>query len=300
MCCREIFFNYCAGIRHGNAANVLGRGWSQSVFVFIAALLLSSGMLQADITITQLANEGVILSDGETRIMIDGMVVEPYAVYGGLPAESAALFKQASGPFAGVDLALASHRHHDHNQPRFACQFMLNSEETRFVSSSQVLGLMREKCREFVTTSPRVQEIDPQYDQPHELSQGSAKITVFPLSHGTRKYARIQNYGHLVEMGGMTVLHIGDAAMSPADFQRAGLDQLKIDVALIPFWFFQPGPGADVIKQFMDAPVKFAVHIPPGEMDEVKTYMEAEYPSVIILEKPLDELRFSSGLQQPR
>ena len=71
MCCREIFFNYCAGIRHGNAANVLGRGWSQSVFVFIAALLLSSGMLQADITITQLANEGVILSDGETRIMID-------------------------------------------------------------------------------------------------------------------------------------------------------------------------------------------------------------------------------------
>ena len=50
-----------------------------------AMLVLASGLLQADITVTQLANEGVIISNGETRIMIDGMVVEPYSVYGGLP-----------------------------------------------------------------------------------------------------------------------------------------------------------------------------------------------------------------------
>ncbi len=36
----------------------------------------------------------------------------------------------------------------------------------------------------------------------------------------------------------MTVLHIGDAAMDPADFQRAGLDQVKLDVVMIPFWYF--------------------------------------------------------------
>jgi L-ascorbate metabolism protein UlaG (beta-lactamase superfamily) len=257
--------------------------------------LMASAPVLADVTVTQLANEGVILSDGETRIMIDGMVVEPYSVYGGLPPEAATQFDQAAGAFAGVDVALSSHRHHDHNQPRFACRFMQVSDDTRLYSSSQVLGLMREKCREFVTTSPRVNEIDPQYGEPYSLSQGGAAVTVFPLSHGTRKYARIQNYGHLVELGGMTVLHIGDAAMDPTDFQRAGLDRVEIDVALIPFWFFQPGPGADVIKQYMDAPVKMAVHIPPGEMAEVKDYMSAEYPDVMILENPLDEVRFSSG-----
>ena len=107
--------------------------WLRKGVYKLASLVLVSGLVQADITITQLANEGVIVSDGETRIMIDGMVVEPYSVYGGLPAEAATLFEEASGAFAQVDLALASHRHHDHNQPRFACQFMEQSAGTIFV-----------------------------------------------------------------------------------------------------------------------------------------------------------------------
>ena len=256
---------------------------------------LLCGPLLADITITQLANEGVIIEGGQTRIMIDGMVVEPYSVYGGLPATAIPRFEAASGDFADVDLALVSHRHHDHNQPRFACAFMQASDRTRLESSAQVLGLMREKCRDFVTTSPRIREIDPRYGAPHVIEESEVRVTVFPLSHGTRKYARIQNYGHLVEIGGMTVLHIGDAAMDPADFERAGLAEQSLDVALIPFWFFQPGPGADVIEDYLDAPVKIAVHIPPAEMEEVRTYMAEAYPGVLILERPMEKMRFSAA-----
>jgi len=254
--------------------------------------------LVADITLTQLANEGVIISDGETRILIDGMVVEPYSVYGGLPPEVVPLFEQASGPFSGIDLALASHRHHDHNQPQFACQFLQTSSGTQFASSPQVIGLMREKCRTFMTTSPRITEINPPYGEPHVIQLKGARVTVFPLSHGTRKFARIQNYGHLVEMGGMTLLHIGDAATDPRDFARAGLDKVKIDVALIPFWFFQPGPGSEVMTRFLNAPNQVAVHIPPGEMEEVTSYMSEDHPEVLILRNTLDQARFSKTNQQ--
>jgi L-ascorbate metabolism protein UlaG (beta-lactamase superfamily) len=271
----------------------------KGVFKYITLLLVAGG-LQADITITQLANEGAIISDGETRVMIDGMVVEPYSVYGGLPAAAAAMFSAASGPWSGIDLALASHRHHDHNQPRFACRFMQASPDTIFVSSPQVLGLMREKCRKLVTTDPRFREILPQYDQPEIIELGGAHVTVFLLSHGTRKYARIQNFGHLIRIGGMTVLHLGDAAMSPADFERAGLHEVKVDVVMIPFWYFQPGPGADLVKKYLNAPVKLAVHIPPGEMEEVSAYLAEAYPAVLVPEKPLQEIRFSSdALQAP-
>jgi L-ascorbate metabolism protein UlaG (beta-lactamase superfamily) len=267
--------------------------------VFMAALLLSgfAAPLVADITLTQLANEGVIISDGETRILIDGMVVEPYSVYGGLPPEVSPLFEQVSGPFSGIDLVLASHRHHEHNQPRFACQFLQDSSGTRFVSSPQVIGLMREKCRTFMTTSPRVNEINPQYGEPHVIQLEGTRVTIFPLSHGARKYARIQNFGHLVEMGGMTLLHIGDAAMDPQDFDRAGLDNIEIDVALIPFWYFQPGPGSEVMTRFFDAPNKIAVHIPPGEMEEIKGYINEEFPQVIILQNTLDQTTFSGAIQ---
>jgi len=268
----------------------------KGVFSLIALAFFVDGA-RADITIVQLANEGAIISDGEVSVMIDGMVVEPYSVYGGLPENAAALFNQASGPYADVDLALASHRHHDHNQPKYACQFMKKSGDTQFISSSQVLGLMREKCRKLVTTSPRIREIDPQYGAPEVFEESGVKVTAFLLSHGTRKYAKIQNYGHLIEIGGVTVLHIGDAAMSPQDFQTAGLDQTEVDIALIPFWFFRPGPGADIVKQYMDAPVKVAVHIPPSEMTEIKAYLVENFPAVTVLEGPMKELKVSSALQ---
>jgi len=256
-------------------------------------LLIFCTGLRADVTLTKLANAGIVVTSGETRVMIDGMVVEPYSVYGSLPPEAIPSFNQALAEFADIDLALVSHRHHEHNQPEFACGFMQASKKTQLYTSGQVIGLMREKCRQFVTTSPRVHEIDPQYGQPTLLEVAGARVTVFPLSHGTRKDARIQNYGHLVELGGVSVLHIGDAAMKPEDFERAGLAQRKVDVALIPFLYFQPGPGSDLVKRYLDAPLKVAVHIPPAEVAEVKAYMAEAFPKVVVLERPLERVRFS-------
>lgn len=267
-----------------------------AVNVACLAVLLAAALqpARADVTITQLANEGVIVSDGVTRVMIDGMVVDTYSIYGGLDEVAAADFAAASGAFRDVDLALVSHRHHDHNQPAHACVFMQASKQTLLRTSSQVIGLMREKCRPFITSSPRVKDILPIYGDPVVLQQGSARVSVFPLSHGSRKYAKIQNFGHLLEVGNVTLLHVGDAAMDATDFERAGLLQAKLDVAFIPFWYFQPGPGADLVTRFMDARVKIAVHIPPGEMDEVKTHLAQNYPNVVVLDRPLLQLEVSS------
>jgi hypothetical protein len=48
------------------------------------------------------------------------------------------------------------------------------------------------------------------------------------------------------------------------------------------------------MTRFFDAPNKIAVHIPPGEMDEVKGYMSEEFPQVTILQNTLDQARFST------
>jgi L-ascorbate metabolism protein UlaG (beta-lactamase superfamily) len=176
---------------------------------------------------------------------------------------------------------------------------MQGSTATEFYSGSQVIGMMREKCRQFMTTSPRVHEVSPQYEAPESFQAGGAKIRIFPLSHGTRKYARIQNNGHLIELGGLTVLHVGDAAMDATDYARAGMEEVDIDVALIPFWYFQPGPGAEVIEKYINARFKIAVHIPPGEMAEVKEYMQQGFPQVMILEDPLDQVEFTAPAPPP-
>lgn len=254
----------------------------------------------ADVTIVQLANQGVIIEDGiSTRVMIDGLVVEPYSIYGGLPVELHSYFRTASGPFAGIDLALASHQHHEHNQPFHACAFMQNSAGTQFASSAQVLDLMREKCRDFTLKSPRLRILEPQYEQPEILRVKDATVQVFLLTHGSGRDAWLQNFGHLVEIGGMRILHIGDAAAEAADFARAGVDRMNIDIALIPFWYFQPGPGAGIIRRFLDTPHKVALHVPPGELEEVRNLLRTEYPRVVLLENVLDRVQFSVTAPPP-
>jgi len=275
-----------------------GAKWAAAIILATAFITTS---LPADLIVTQLANEGVILSDGgTTQVIVDGLVDEPFSVYGGLPDDIATLYFAAAGPFSGIDLALASHQHHDHNQPASACKFLQKSTGTVFISSDQVIDLMREKCRDFTLNSPRVRTIDPQYDAPVVIEEDGVTVTVFLLSHGVGKYASLKNFGHLVEIGGMRVLHIGDAEMDAEDFARAGVDKMDIDVALIPFWYFRPGPGTDdVVGNYLDAPYKIAVHIPPSEMAEVKEYLNAEFPRVLILENAIDQARFSSEAPPP-
>jgi L-ascorbate metabolism protein UlaG (beta-lactamase superfamily) len=263
-----------------------------SHFCFVLAMFVNT-TAHAEVVLQKLANDGVILGDGQsTRVMIDGMVAEPYSVYGGLPADQRADFNSANGLFARINLVLVSHQHHDHNQPEHACKFIQNSIGV-LATSQQVVDLMRERCREFILTSPRVQVIDPQYNEPVNLQVGDAKVTIFLLSHGGGKYASIKNFGHLVELGGMRILHIGDAAMEAADFNTAAVADMKVDIALIPFWYFQPGPGGGMVRKFLTAKHMIATHIAPDEMEEIREFMRVEYPNVLILENPMDEVRFA-------
>ena len=265
----------------------------------VALAVVPGAQARADATVTTLANQGVVVSDGTTRVMVDGLVVEPYALYGGLPEDGARLFRTLEGPFADIDLVLVSHRHHEHNQPAFACQFMQGSPRAHLATSAQVIGLMREKCRAFMTSSPRVQTIDPQPDRVVRLTRGGARVTVFPLSHGKRKYARIQHYGHLVELGGVTVLHVGDAALDPAVFAGSILQDVAVDVALIPYRFFEPGVGAAIVRDYMDAPLKIAVHIPPEERDEIAAWLAETNPDVRVPPGPFAVYPVSAPAERP-
>ena len=261
----------------------------------VFAFIVNSQVAMADVTITRLANDGVIIDDGETRIMIDGFVVESYALYGGLPPLMAQEFATATGMFENIDMAFVSHKHHDHNQPEFTCNFLRASDGTRLITSVQVIDLVRERCRVLVKNSSQVGTIDPKFELPMTLPVGTAQVTIVPLSHGTGKYARIENWGHVVEMGGVRVLHIGDAAMDVTDFEAAAAELMDLDVALIPLWYFQPGPGMEVVERFMDAPHKLVVQIPPDEVVEATEFLATDYPGAVVLPEPGDQIVISSA-----
>src|SRR5687768_3392502 len=69
------------------------------------------------VTITFLANEGVMLSAGGKKVLIDGLFLKYQSGFA-LPADSTQrALQSARPPFDNVDLILATHRHGDHFHP---------------------------------------------------------------------------------------------------------------------------------------------------------------------------------------
>lgn len=258
-------------------------------------LLTSVTMLttaQAALEITFLGNEGFLLSDGKDKIIIDGFLGESYALFEGLDEKSVSTMVAAKEDFKGIDLALASHRHFEHFQPDTACSFIKASPSTLLISSSQVITILKERCKPFVKKHANIKTVTVQPGVSKIFTKDGVKVEIFPLSHGTGKFASLQHYGHLMTVGGKTILHVGDAAAIPADFIAAGLQNRKVDIVLAPYTFFTRASGKTILAQYMYAPVQIVGHIPPKEFAEISTAVLENYPNAIMFSERMEKKRF--------
>lgn len=264
--------------------------------LFASMLLLSSASAvttaEAAVEITFLGNMGFLLSDGKDKIIIDGFLAEAYALFEGLDEKSVAAMVVAKDDFQGIDLALASHIHFEHFQPDMACRFIKASQSTHFISSPQVITILKERCKPFAKTHKNVKTVTVQPGVPKTFSREGVKVEIFPLTHGTGKFASLHHYGHLMTVGGKTILHIGDASAVPVDFVAAGLQNIKLDILLAPYTFFTRSAGKAMLAQFMQAPVQIVAHIPPKEFTEIAAAVLEDYPDAIIFQQRMEKQRF--------
>ena len=244
------------------------------VRIFLIALLLASplsatGPGSAGVEITYLANEGFLLTCGDTRVVIDAFVTEPYKEYAAVPAETWTRMLEGEPPFGEVAVALVSHVHRDHVQAEPAVAFLAAHPETRLVTSPEVVAELR-TVEGFAAVAGRVEAVLPEPGEvvSREVAFGEVaevRVDFLRLSHGTGKSKDIQNLGHLIQLCGETVLHVGDAMPQTRSFAPYRLGEGEIDVALLPFWFFLGEEGRELVASF-GAGSEAACHVPHEEL----------------------------------
>ncbi len=264
------------------------------MFRRIAAVVLFAGLASScagasdTLRVTWLANEGVLLESSGSAVLIDAFVPEPYSIYTALPAETAAAMLAAEAPFGQVDIALASHRHRDHYQPEFAAKFLAAHPETRFWSSPQVLAGLE---------SPGADSVFPGPGETISRRHANIEVDFLNLSHGSGRFSAIQNLGHVVRIGGFTVLHIGDAAMVPANFDPYGLVPAQIDVALVPYWYCSSKSGQKLISTHLAAGLQIAVHLPREGEDQAGMDSAAQCGDVVLPARPMQHWLLETDLE---
>ncbi len=105
-------------------------------------------------------------------------------------------------------------------------------------------------------------------------------VTLLGLSHGG-VHAAVQNVGYLFTLGGVTVLHVGDAELTADNFAPFDLPARGIDLALLPWWYVADEQSRALVRAHI-APARIvALHIGPAEAAEVVARLRGAAPDVI-------------------
>ena len=258
--------------------------------VFAALTVFSIEIHAAALEVFYLANEGYLLKSADEAVIIDGLITKPAWNYAVLPESVFSLMLEAEPPFEHINLLLASHMHADHFQARPAVEFLVAHPESVFHSSEQVTDLLRSAVAANQLLLKRIGKTELPAGMTLGFDLQGVRVEFFPLSHGTGRFADIQNFGQLITVGDKRVLHIGDAAMVLSNFRVYHLPQKDIDIAIIPYWYFGYQEGIAIYKNLIGAKHYIAAHIPPDKVSQVAAQLAENFPEVKILHESLEKL----------
>jgi L-ascorbate metabolism protein UlaG (beta-lactamase superfamily) len=239
--------------------------------------------------VTYLANEGVLLESGSTRVVIDGLHRFYKEAYATLPDAPREAFESAAPPWNGIDLLLVSHRHRDHFHPEAVGRYLAGSPRTQLLTSEEVVGELTRDYAGWENIRGQVVPWRWEVGRTETVRAAGIDVTLLGLSHGDGQMATVQNVGHLFSLGGVRVLHVGDAQLTAANFAPFDLPARGIDIAFLPWWYVIDDEGRALVRAHIAPRRVVAIHIGPAEATEVVERLRESAPAVVPFVSPLED-----------
>ena len=216
-----------------------------------------------------LANEGVMVTDGDTKILFDPLFPDSYGQYLLVPeAIKAALFA-GEAPFVDVDAIFVSHYHGDHFSPDQVLALMKAQPQIQLYAPAQAVIAMRtEATAEEAMVFERVNSVSLEYkDTPVTLNMQNLLVEAVRIPHSGWPTGRldVENIVWRVTINdGTTVLHMGDADPNDVHFasDAAYWNRNTPNMAFPPYWFFSSNSGRQILQDRIKTGSSVGIHVP--------------------------------------
>lgn len=247
---------------------------------------------RAVVTVTYIANEGVLLSDGTHNVIIDGLF-EHYGEPFPMPPDSTQVALQsARGPFANVNLLLVTHQHGDHFHPRPLLQHLRANPGAALLTSRQVVDSLR-SLRNGNELNSQIHPRAIAAGSIHSTTMNGVAVHLIGVPHVGLEITRdVEHVVYLVELGGKRFLHTGDADFSDASWRSLALDTARIDVAFIPQWVLRDAEGRQVVKERIAPTHIVAFHVSVGEEATTQRSIVNAIPGATVMLQSLQQWRW--------
>jgi L-ascorbate metabolism protein UlaG (beta-lactamase superfamily) len=220
-------------------------------------------------SVQYLANEGVMVTYEDSKILFDPLYDNSYNRYQMVPDAMRAAIMAGTPPFDGVDAVFVSHFHGDHFSATDVLALLRRQPVLRLYAPMQAVAAMRDVATaEDEDVFTRVTGLDLTYgDTPVHISADNFTIGAVFIPHSGWPTARtdVQNIAFRVTLAGdSTIVHLGDADAKLVHFasDEDYWADTETDLALPPYWFFMSPDGDEILDDRIGARRAIGIHAP--------------------------------------
>ena len=237
--------------------------------------------------VTYIANEGYMITMGDTKVLIDAL---PKSKYYANPSDTlAAILMDGIPPFDKIEYMLVTHDHPDHFNAEMTSRFLLHHPAAQLVASCKTCS----KLNGDSTSGKQHRGIDLKMGQHQTLRGDKAEIMLMRLRHGGD--TAICNFAYFVRSNGFTMVHVGDARLSQNEEYLRAVDWSSYNVDLLFVEYFdRDSQTQDIVTTLIKPRYVVLMHIPPGEEESVRNDNEKIHPRTVVFERENETRRFDN------
>jgi L-ascorbate metabolism protein UlaG (beta-lactamase superfamily) len=228
--------------------------------------------------LTYIANEGVLVSSGDAKVLIDALFDKPNKEYRAPSQEVLDKIMKGAPPFDGVDLVLVTHNHPDHFDASLTVRYMETVPGPILLAPADAVAEMRRAAAaDWAKIEPRVVPLDIKVGKKEKRDLNRIPVTAFRTLHSSDIESPM-NVMFLFELNGWRVFHEGDSTGKTDVYHDFELGSVSVDLALVHYWFPLEPNCARFLQEVLKPDHIALMHLPirlesdaPGKIDQVRT-----------------------------
>lgn len=224
------------------------------------------------VSITLVADEGVMISSGDTTIIIDsfGRSIRRDLLDG-------------KPPFSSIQLVFVSHPHTDHFGPTIMGTFLQKHPETTLVSSPLIIGMIKEGFAGYPKIKNQLKELKTEKGRIVSGRFSGIKVDFIEFNHAVSSLFLESVVGFIVHIGGKKIFYLGESEMTPDNWRHHDLKSKGINTVILPNWTYKEETTRKILAEHI-APQKIVatVNVDHGINSQFAKLLR-KYPKVTFL-----------------
>lgn len=251
------------------------------LIILLVLLSLNLNAHEHSASATYLGNEGVMIENGDSKIVFDPFFHNGFNTYQLVSEETRQAIFSGKVPYDGIDAIFISHAHGDHFSAEDILKFLLKNSQAQLIAPTQAIEkIMAIENSEKV--KGQITGISLQRgDKAQTLNIDDLLIEVVRIPHaGWPSRADVSNLVFRVTLSdNVTIMHMGDADPNDEHFKPYKDHWLKnkTNTAFPPYWFFISEEGPMILDEHINTDKSIGIHVPINVPESLKLTDESYF-----------------------